>query len=528
MLHEKGYKVVLTASAGEMSDYQLNPFLAFTGSFPKTLFPLWMLRKHWYPPPDDNVDKTVKYAPYGLRKVEGSLLENGFDESSIATVHPRNLGLFVGEETKVIGVSTMDPLGIGYVSITYSSLVGGEPINAIEFRKLMENKCFKRTNIKTIVGGAGAWQLAYKSTRNLFPIDCVVIGESEKTVPELFWKAVRGEKLPNIVNANLSNDEKIPIIKKPAIYGCVEISRGCGRNCQFCSPTMRHRRFFSLNKIMKEVEVNAKGGSQMIILSTEDFLLYKAKDNAFTPNRKAVLTLFSEVAACPGVRFIQPAHMSLAPVVVDPTLIEELSEILIEFSWTKYKGKPYVTSETGIETGSTRLIRQHMAGKPLPFKPEDWYGIVLQALGILNDNNWFPLATFVSGLPGETEDDITKTIELVDDLHAYKLFFVPLFFVPLKECLLRNECKADLASFSEAQKELFARCWEHNIRVWRTSWWEREVVRYPSLWFMGFAYWAYYRWTNRREFLQRLISRLSQADPKKKQTENSFSGPHFV
>ena len=512
MPQEKGYKVVLTASAGEMSDYKLNPFLAFTGSFPKTLFPLWMLRKHWYPPPENNGDKTVKYAPYGLRKVEASLLENGFDESNIATVHPGDLDLFVGEETKVIGVSTMDPLGVGYVSLTYSSLVGGEPINAIEFRKLMEKECFRRRHVKTIVGGAGAWQLGYESTRNLFPIDCVVIGESEKTVPELFWKAVKGEKLPSVIHANLSNNEKIPTIKKPAIFGCVEISRGCGRNCQFCSPTMRHRRFFSLNKIMKEVEVNVKGGSKMIILNTEDFLLYKAKNKGFIPNRDAVLKLFVKVAAYPGVRFIQPAHMSLAPVVLDPTLIRELSEILIEFSWTRYKGKPYVTTETGIETGSARLIREHMAGKPLPFKPEDWYDIVLQALGILNDNRWFPLATFVSGLPGETEEDTIKTLELVDDLHKYKVFFVPLLFVPLKECLLRSERRADLTLFSEVQKEFFARCWEHNIRVWRASWLERRVTRFPLMWSMGFAYWAYYRWTNRKEFLRRLISRLYQAD----------------
>jgi radical SAM superfamily enzyme YgiQ (UPF0313 family) len=153
-----------------------------------------------------------------------------------------------------------------------------------------------------------------------------------------------------------------------------------------------------------------------------------------------------------------------------------------------------------------------MAGKPLPFRPEDWCDIVLQALGILNDNRWFPLATFVSGLPGETEEDAIKTLELVDDLCKYKVFFVPLLFVPLKECLLRNERRADLTQFSEAQREFFARCWEHNIRVWRASWWERRITRFSSMWFMGFIYWAYYRWTNRKEFLRRLITRFYQTD----------------
>ncbi|MFQ5999329.1 MAG: B12-binding domain-containing radical SAM protein [Candidatus Bathyarchaeia archaeon] len=514
MPKEKGSKIVLTASVGEMSDYKLNPFVAFIGSFPKTLFPLWLLRKCWYPPPENNGDKTVKYAPYGLRKVEASLLENGFDESDIATVHPHNLDLFVGPETKVVGVSTMDPLGAGYVSLTYSSLVGGEPINAIEFRKLMEKKCFRKYNPKTIVGGAGAWQLAYESTRNIFQIDCVVIGESEKIIPELFSKAVKGEKLPSVIHANVSSNEEIPSIRKPSLYGCVEVSRGCGRNCRFCSPTMRNRRFFSLDEIMREVEVNVKGGSKMILLSTEDFLLYKAKNKSFIPNRDAVLKLFKKISEYPGVKIIQPTHMSLAPVVVDPALVSELSEILIEHSWIEYKGKPYVTAETGIETGSTHLIRRLMAGKPLPFKPEDWYDIVLQALGILNDSNWIPLATFVSSLPGETEDDAMKTLELVDDLHEYKCFFVPLLFVPLEECSLRNECRADLTSFSGAQQELFARCWEHNIRVWRASWLERKVARFILMWFIDFIYLTYYKWTNRKKFLRRLMSRLYQTNHK--------------
>lgn len=508
----EGRKVVLTASAGEMSDYKLNPFLAFLGSFPKTVFPLWMLRKYWYPPLETNSDRTAKYAPYGLRKVEAALLDNGFDESDIATAHPRDLDSFVGKETKVIGVSTMDPLGIGYVSLTYSSLIGGEPINAIEFRKLMENECFGRRHVKTIVGGSGAWQLGYESTRNRFPIDCVVIGEGEKAVPELFWKAIKGEKLPSVVHSNTSKNEKIPTIKNPAIYGCVEISRGCGRNCQFCSPTMRHRRFFSLSKIMKEVEVNVKGGSEMIILNTEDFLLYKAENKDFMPNREAVLKLFERVASYPGVRFIQPAHMSLAPVVLDRVLIRELSEILIEFSWTKDNGKPYVTAETGIETGSARLIREYMAGKPLPFKPEDWPDLVVESLGVLNDNRWFPLATLLLGLPRETEEDTIKTLELVDDLHKYKVFFVPLLFLPLKECFLGDKRRADLRLFSGAQKELFARCWEHNARVWGASLLKRKATRFPLMWSMAFLYCAYYRWTSRKDFFHWLILRLYQAD----------------
>ncbi|MCK5592816.1 radical SAM protein, partial [Candidatus Bathyarchaeota archaeon] len=125
MTSEPGAKIILTASATEMSEFHKNPFIAFVSGFSKGPIPLRLVRKHLYPPVENNHNKTARYAPYGLRKVEAILLENGFEESDIAVVHPYNLDSFVGSNTKVVGISGMDPLGMGYVSKTYSSLLGG-------------------------------------------------------------------------------------------------------------------------------------------------------------------------------------------------------------------------------------------------------------------------------------------------------------------------------------------------------------------------------------------------------------------
>ncbi len=140
-----GTKIVLTASAIEMSDFFNSQFFAFTGGFSKGPIPAWITRKYLYPPVESNPDGTAKYASYGLRKVEAVLLENGFDRADIAVVQPHQLDAFIGYNTKVVGISTMDPLGMGYVSKTYSSLIGGgEPMNAIEFRALMRHPNFRR------------------------------------------------------------------------------------------------------------------------------------------------------------------------------------------------------------------------------------------------------------------------------------------------------------------------------------------------------------------------------------------------
>jgi radical SAM superfamily enzyme YgiQ (UPF0313 family) len=472
-----GTKIVLTSSATEMSDYYNNPFVAFVAGFAKGPVPLWFLRRYLYPPVKGEVDKRAKYAPYGLRKVEALLLESGFSDSDVAVVHPSNLDDFIGPETKVLGISSMDPTGMGYVSKTYSSLVGGgPPMNAIEFEALVRHRSIRKYRPKIIVGGYGSWQLERKKMAQSYGIDCVLIGGNPETIVDLFARSVKGESLPRVIRSgNGSNEDFLPMIRHAAIHGGVEISKGCGRNCQFCTPTMQKKTDFPLTKIMKEVEINVREGMSRITLITEDLFLYGAKDKSFVPNKEAVLRLLRSIASYPGVEAIQPSHMSLAPVVHDPSLVEEASQILIGNNWYYHGKKPVVTSETGIETGSSRLMKKYMSGKPLPFKPEQWKEVVTQAFGILNDNNWYPLATLIIGLPDEGEEDVAETLELMDDLKGYNAFYVPLFFVPLEDCLLMNKQGAELDSLSRIRWEFLVRCWQYNIRIWRDTFLEHRI-----------------------------------------------------
>lgn len=477
MMKDSGVKVVLTASATEMSEFYDNPFVAFVAGFAKGPVPLWFLRRALYPPVERKSDGGARCAPYGLRKVEALLLENGFAESEVMVVHPFDLDAFIGPDTKAVGISSMDPTGMGYVSKTYSSLVGGgEPMNAIEFREVVMHQSIRKYEPRVIVGGFGAWQLERKGVAESYGIDCVIIGEAETVVPEVFRKAVNGEPLPRVVRVKRSPEiEDVPTIRHAAIHGGVEISRGCGRNCQFCTPTMQKKRDMPLERIMKEVEITVREGGSRITLATEDLFLYGMKNKRFIPDKKAVLKLVESVASYPGVKAIQPAHISLAPVVCDPGMVQEVAEILIQYHWYSHGKKAIVTSETGVETGSVRLMRKYMAGKPLPFKPEQWKEIVGQAFGILNDNDWYPLATLIIGLPDEKEEDVMETLELMDDLKDCYAFYVPLLFVPLENCLLMNKRGAELDSLSMARWELLIRCWEYNLKVWLDSFLEYRI-----------------------------------------------------
>jgi radical SAM superfamily enzyme YgiQ (UPF0313 family) len=475
-----GFKVVLTASATEMSDYLNNPFMAFVAGFGKGPIPLGFARKTLYPPVERNQDGRVKYAPYGLRKVEAMLLESGFTESDVVVVHPWDLDDFVGSDTKVVGISSMDPTGMGYVSKTYSSIMGGgEPMNAIEFHKLVKHRSIKKFKPKVIVGGFGSWQLERKNVANDYGVDCIIIGGRSDPIIEVFKKAVNGEVLPRVVRAEESlhswDYTMMPLTRHAAIHGAVEISKGCGRNCQFCTPTMQTKVDIPLNRVMEEVKTSTREGSDHISLVTEDLFLYGAKSKQFIPNKKAVVKLVKSVADYPGVKSIQASHMSLAPVVCKPDMVRELAEILIERSWYSHGNKPIITAETGIETASTRLMRKYMAGKMLPYKPEQWQEIVTSAFGILNDNDWYPLATLIVGLPGEKEEDVLETLELMDALKGYNAFYVPLFFVPLESCVLMHKKGAELDSLSKTRWDFFIRCWAYNIRIWRDTFLEKRI-----------------------------------------------------
>jgi radical SAM superfamily enzyme YgiQ (UPF0313 family) len=259
-----GKKIVLTASATEMSDFLNNPFIAFSGGFGKGPIPLSYVRKTLYPHRPQRTDGQASYVPYGLRKVESILIEGGFSPNDIAVAYPEDLEKFIGPETRVVGISSMDPTGMGYVSKTYSSIVGGgEPMNRIEFRKLVNNPAIKRYkhNLKIIVGGYGSWQLERQRVSESYGVDCVLMGGRPGPIIELFKKALNGEPLPRIAKADESLDnwnynEEMPLTKNVAIHGAVEISKGCGRNCQFCTPTMQHKIDVPLEKIMKEVALN--------------------------------------------------------------------------------------------------------------------------------------------------------------------------------------------------------------------------------------------------------------------------------
>jgi len=488
-----GVPIVLAASRAEANEYDNNPFRAFICTFPKKLSG-YALREH-INNIENNEDGSAKRTIYGLRKVESMLIDE-FGEKNVVVSHYDNLDKFIGKNTKVVGISTMDPMGLAYVSTTYNSLIGfgGEALNASEFEKLVTHPSIQKYRPNVIVGGQGSWQISEANAQDRLNIDVIFQGEGEKDLVNVFKRIMKNEEVPKNFQAHKPEREKVPLIKHSSSYGMVEIMRGCGRGCQFCSPTMRTKHSFSIDHIMKEVEVNIKEGANSIFTVTEDIFLYKSKKN-FIPNRKEIIKLYKTIASYPGVEHILLSHASFAPVIYDNKLLEELTPILIEKTkWTPetsvlYK-KPFISIEMGIETGSVRLMKKYMKGKALPYTVDNWPKLVVEAIGKMNDYDWWPLCTIMTGQPDETEEDVIATLNLIDDLknHNAKMFYTPVLFIPLKEAVLSDSRRTNLDNLTELQWEVLARSWKNNIDFWTP-----DLKKYYGPAFF-FVHWFYARW----------------------------------
>jgi radical SAM superfamily enzyme YgiQ (UPF0313 family) len=446
--------ILLTSDRTLMSDYHHNEFIGFGTCAPPNFIPDSLYRTLFFPPTKTK-NGCPKEAPYGLRKAEAILLNAGFN---VQTLSPHKLKPHL-TQAKVLGVHVMDPFGLGPASTTLAYLFKKEPFLAQHFSKFFtqpEITEAKKHGLKIFVGGPGAWQFKYRPTFQYeHGIDCIVEGENENVLPKLMQSTLNGEPLPKHIEVPVKDApklEQIPDIQNPAINGLLEIGRGCCRGCEFCNVTLRPLRWYPLDKIMRELEVNTKPFKNKIAcLHGEDVMLYGSTN--VTPNDERLLQLHEAVMK--QIDSIAWSHCSLAAVASKPKLLSQISQIVrAKQDWWGV--------EIGIETGSAELAKKIMPAKALPFKPDEWSQVVKQGMGIMHDNMLVPAGTLIVGLPEETEADIQKTMDMIDDVKDCRSLIVPLFFVPLGK--LTNQDWFKDTEMTELHKQLLIRCAEHDFR----------------------------------------------------------------
>jgi hypothetical protein len=445
-----------------------------------------------------NDDGSARYMPAGARVLEASLLRR-FPAEDIVCCYPGALARFIGPRTRVVAVSTHNPLGVTFAAGVYTSIFGStkEPINAHYARELFStiNASPWRRSFQVIVGGSGGWQITQTNAFDRLGVDCVVEGRSESAQTlDLFEMALRGDTLPRHVDVHHPKSrDAILFPDKRTTFGVVEMTTGCGRRCQFCVPDLNPQIDLPKERILAAVRANVREGNKQISLATEDMFIWgqvRTDTPFYFPNREALLNLYADIVNTPGVEQHVLSHATIAPAVVDPVLIRELSALLLDKSpihlpylSTHHRHKALVPL-IGLETGSVKLAKRIMPSKGMPFPIEEWPSVIVRGLEILNRHNWFPAMTLIVGSPGETDEDCRATIDLIYEVERRGLFafFIPSIFTPLHDTRMATQKGVtETRQLTPLQWQLMMKCWKMNLRPGQNSWWAPAVWRASAL-----------------------------------------------
>ncbi len=426
----------MTSDPSLTSTFGSIPLLDFLPCAPVESLPRFIYRILDSQLPEEN--GRLIQAPYAIRKVEAALLKDGFKREEVVVAHPRMMEKFIDENTSIVGINTMDPYGLGPVTLMFTE--GGKKTS---YSKLLFTSLVKRLrdfrkrkgyNFKIVVGGPAGWQFEVKRdlTEEL-EIDHVITGEVEHVIAEIFRDIESGGADEFIEVRTWPKIDEIPAIVNPTYKGMVEVMRGCGRGCRFCSPNLRAARFYPLEKIMEEVEVNLSVGQKKAWLHSEDIFNYMVEDRVnFYPNEDAVIDLFRKVLE--KVDFANPTHGTAAGALAAPRILKEVSEL------NRAGLDRWVGIQVGLETASPELIKKLANNKMKPFSAEEWPWVVVNGTYAFNKFFWFPAYTTIVGLPWESDEDHVDTARLIitmerkleEKLGERAHFTVtPLAFVPM-------------------------------------------------------------------------------------------------
>jgi hypothetical protein len=493
-----GKLIILTAPLTEAIDHAGYFIQMAMASLP--IWMEWVLNKkypNWRNVQHD-ADGSARYMPAGVGVLE-TALSREFSSDDIGVCYPDDLEKFVGPNTRVIAVSTHNPLGVTFAAGVYTSIFGSSkmPINShysrLLFAKIKESPY--RKTLKVIVGGSGGWQIKQTNLYDELSVDCVVDGRAESAdTMALFHKAIaQGELELDVTVDHPRSRDTILFPTRRTSFGVVEMTTGCGRRCNFCVPDLNPQLDLPKDKILEAVRVNVSKGNKQISLATEDMFIWgqvQTDTPFFFPNREALLDLFTASSSVPGVEQFGLSHSTIAPAVVDPIMIKQLSDAILDKSpihlptVSKHPKKKALVPLIGLETGSVRLAKKIMPSKGVPFPIDDWPSVIIEGLRVMNKNQWYPMMTLIIGSPGETDDDVKATLDLVYEIErrGHFAFLVPSVFTPLHDTRMeKEEGVTETQNLTPLQWQLIMKCWKNNLRPGQYSWWGPSAWRIGSL-----------------------------------------------
>jgi anaerobic magnesium-protoporphyrin IX monomethyl ester cyclase len=261
-----------------------------------------------------------------------------------------------------------------------------------------------------VMGGPHATVKADEVLRISPAVDYVVRGEGEVTMIGLVDRIAAGradlEDMPglsfrrgdglqhNPARSRIANLDVLALPDRAMLMnhdeyssedmGLVMTSRGCPFSCAFCATETRRVQYRSVEHVLEEIrQVKARYG-------TTHFSL---KDDSFTVNRKRVAA-FCEALVSEGVDITWECN----------TRVDLVTEEML----TQMKEAGCNSIKVGIESGSEEVLKRMNKGTTLDQ--------IRRAAGLFRKAGIYWTGYFLIGTPGETADDIAKTLDLMYEI----------------------------------------------------------------------------------------------------------------
>jgi len=289
-------------------------------------------------------------------------------------------------------------------------------MNRVESYKIIRRAKELAPGAKIVAGGVHASIYPAQILDN-YPADCVVIGEGEATIVELLPVLGEGGDLSAVKGIAYRREggtvftpprpliedlDSLPFPKHGLFItteplremGCILTSRGCPYRCSFCClHTISRRRFRtrSVSNVVDEI--------QHIVDNFPQIKLLQIADDTFTLNQQRAIEICREIIRR-GIkmRFLCSARIRPA----SPELFEIMEK-------AGFEGIGF-----GLETGSAKLLKAIHKN----ISRED----VIATFKMLKGRR-LKIATYLMvGFPGENDETVAETIDLIKKLQKIKYF----------------------------------------------------------------------------------------------------------
>ncbi len=290
----------------------------------------------------------------------------------------------------VVGVTVMTPKAAS--AFTIASLA-----------KKYNKDCF------VVFGGPHATLKADEILKNTRDVDFVVNGEGEAVLLELVntliakrdtFNTIRGlsyrqgdRSVHNATRSFIEDLDCLPFPDRETLMGSDTYtsedmgllmgSRGCPYHCSYCATQIwtRKVRYRSLANILEEIKhVHRRYGTRQ----------FTFKDDSFTVNRKRVME-FCNALINTGMKINWDCNTRVD--LVDTELLRVMKKAGCN------------SIKVGIESGSERILK--LMDKGITLERIKEAAILFRKVGI----HW--TAYFMMGIPTETEEDVSKTLDLL-------------------------------------------------------------------------------------------------------------------